>query len=66
MRRPVSAVQSFRLAGLVAGIVFWTNATADPSLTVVAGGRTAIYTTAGCSRCLPRHRWRSTPTRSTA
>jgi mono/diheme cytochrome c family protein len=36
-----------RLAGLAAGFFALTTAGAEPSLTVVAGGRTAIYTTGG-------------------
>jgi mono/diheme cytochrome c family protein len=36
-----------RLAGLTAGLLVLTAATAEPSLTVVAGGRTAIYTAGG-------------------
>jgi len=36
-----------RIAGLAAGFVALTASAAEPSLTVVAGGRTAIYTSAG-------------------
>jgi mono/diheme cytochrome c family protein len=36
-----------RIAGLAAGIVALTAGAAEPSLTVVAGGRTAIYTAGG-------------------
>ena len=36
-----------RLAGLAAGFLALTTAAAEPSLTVVAGGRTAIYTAGG-------------------
>jgi len=36
-----------RLAGLTAGVLALTALAAEPSLTVVAGGRTAIYTASG-------------------
>ena len=36
-----------RLAGLTAGVLTLTALAAEPSLTVVAGGRTAIYTASG-------------------
>jgi mono/diheme cytochrome c family protein len=47
MRRPGSSGELRWTAGLLAGSVALTAMAVEPSLTVVAGGRTAIYTTGG-------------------